>query len=110
VEAPPHPSGRRWLRAILGTVGATLGALFALAVWTVGHCSAFGGTCPAVPPAPLEDDVFGGLALGLGLVVLSVVLALRPTRRGLLLASIAMVVVVLPLAYVLAVASRRGGF
>lgn len=37
---------------------------------TVGHCSAFGGTCPSEPPALWEDDVFGiafsGAALGVG--------------------------------------------
>jgi hypothetical protein len=110
----PANGGRRpWfrhpvVRVVGGGVGAVGGGTFALLAAAFGHCAAFGGRCPAVPPPPHEDDVFGGLAVGLAVLVASLVLAVRPDRRGLRLVAILLPVGVLPTAYVLAAASHRG--
>jgi hypothetical protein len=117
-ERPPARDGnpgasRRWvtaLRIVLGTTGALAGAAWTMAIAAVGHCAAFGGRCPSPPPPLLEDDVFGGLVVGLTLAVASVVLALRPGRRGLRLVAVLVPLGVLPLAYALAIASHRGSF
>ncbi len=46
----------------------------------VGHCGAFGGTCPN--PTPLLDDpVFGAVLVGMGLVTVPIVLWRRRTLR-----------------------------
>jgi hypothetical protein len=110
------PSGgghRPWfrhpvVRVVAGALGAVGGGTFALLAAAFGHCGAFGGRCPAVLPPPHEDDVFGGFAVGLAVLVASLVLAVRPDRRGLRLVAILLPVGVLPTAYALAAASHRG--
>jgi hypothetical protein len=99
-----HPA-LRWVGGTLGLLG---GGSFALLVAAIGHCAAFGGRCPAPRPPLLEDDIFGGLVLGLSVLVTSVVLAIRPDRRGVSLVAILLPVGVLPLAYAITVASHRG--
>lgn len=47
---------------------AAVGTGMILLAVTVGHCSAFGGRCPAERPPLLEDDVFGMSAIGAALV------------------------------------------
>lgn len=46
----------------------------------LGHCSAFGGRCPAEPEPLLENDVFGTVAVTIGIAVWIVGLCLRPNR------------------------------
>ena len=46
-----------------------LGAGIVLLAAAVGHCSAFGGRCPAEPPPLWDDDVFGTAAMGAALAV-----------------------------------------
>ncbi len=62
--------------------------LILLAV-TFGDCSAFGGRCPADPPPPLEDDVFGMAAVGGALLVGVPVLLTAPSWRRLGVAAVA---------------------
>jgi hypothetical protein len=105
--------GRRWfthpaVRWVGGALGTLAGGLFSLLVAAVGHCAAFGGRCPAERPPLLEDDIFGGLVLGLSALVTSLVLAIRPDRRGVRLVAVLLPVGVLPLAYAITVASHRG--
>lgn len=73
-------NGPSKLPRIIGVVTAVSAAVFGLGMVlvavTVGHCSAFGGTCPADPPPLLEDDVFGLSATGAALVA-GPLLALR---------------------------------
>lgn len=85
-ERPPH---RSWLKAarIIGGIGAVvvgLGLVFVVAA--LGHCSSFGGSCPADPPPLLEDDVFGTSALGAALAVGVPTWLTAPTVRRLKLA------------------------
>jgi hypothetical protein len=69
----------RWTVAVVAILVGS--ATFLLAV-TVGHCSAFGGRCPAEAPALFDDDVFkfgffgGALVTGGALM-----LAKKPWRR-----------------------------
>jgi hypothetical protein len=106
---PPGPS-HPVVRVVGGAIGAVGGGVVALFAAAFGHCAAFGGRCPATPPPPHEDDVFGGLAVGLAVLVASLVLAVRPGRRGLPLVAILLPVGVLPSAYLLSVATHRGTF
>ena len=52
------------LRIAVGTVAFLAGALLVLLATAVGHCSAFGGRCPAEPVPVWDDDVFGMSFLG----------------------------------------------
>ena len=72
------------LRIIGGSVACVAGAISIGLTLLVGHCGAFGGRCPS--PGGLEGDVIGGLAIGAMLLVGGPILALRPDRRGLVLA------------------------
>jgi hypothetical protein len=112
-DHPAMPRRGRWviaLRVVLGTTGALAGAAWTSAIAVVGHCAAFGGRCPSPPPPLLEDDVFVGLVVGLSVAVASVVLALRPDRRGARLVAVLVPLGVLPAAYAIAVVSHRGSF
>lgn len=73
----------RLARILIGIVAVIFGlGLVGLAA-LVGHCSAFGGTCPSAPPPLFEDDVFGTALLG-GLCAAAVPLWLaRPGWKGL---------------------------
>ena len=77
------------MAAVLTFLG---GAATVLGTAMIGHCGAFGGTCPS--PDGLEGDVIGGLATGLIIAIGGPILAARPDRRGLMLAC----VVAIPLA------------
>lgn len=81
-HAPRSPRWRLWVRWIVGIVAAGLGVATAVVVTAIGHCSAFGGRCPADPTPLLDDDVFGMVALAIGAAAAVVGVCLRPNRRG----------------------------
>jgi hypothetical protein len=58
-----------------------VGAGIILMVVLIGHCSAFGGTCPAEPVSLADDDTFRLAAMG-GLVALVPSALLAPRLRG----------------------------
>lgn len=58
-----------------------VGLAIIMLVSAVGHCSAFGGRCPAEPLPLLEDDVFGKAFLGGLLAVAAPVWLARPGWR-----------------------------
>ena len=62
----PTRAQRRWrlLRGFAGVAAVVFGLGLVLLVSAVGHCSAFGGRCPAEAPPLFEDDVFGSAAMG----------------------------------------------
>lgn len=70
------------MRVLGGSAGVAGGFGIALFTVALGHCSAFGGRCPADPQPLLQDDVFGGVAVGLFVGLLSAALALWPDRTG----------------------------
>lgn len=72
----------RSLRLVLAVAAVIAGALLVLLAVAVGHCSAFGGRCPAEPVPLWEDDVFGtSFAGGLVAVAVPVWLARPGWRR-----------------------------
>lgn len=74
-----NAAGERILRvAVVGAVvlAAIVGFGMVLVAATVGHCSAFGGRCPAERPPLWDDDVFGISAAGAALIA-GPLLALR---------------------------------
>jgi hypothetical protein len=79
----PQPLGWvLWLRWIIGVGTAVVGGTAAALVTSVGHCSAFGGRCPADPEPLWENDVFGMVWM-IGAVTVAVVMfCMRPDRRG----------------------------
>ena len=72
------------LRVFVGVSAAVTGVLMVLVVAAIGHCSAFGGTCPR--PSTLDGDVFGGAAMGAALAIGVPMWMARPTRRRFLIA------------------------
>ena len=84
------PSSARMLR-VAGTGAAVLASVvgvgIVLVAATLGHCSAFGGRCPADLPPLWDDDVFGMSAMG-GALIAGPLLALRrgPNRWWIALA------------------------
>jgi hypothetical protein len=106
-DADRQPRWTRWLRWGVGVTAAGLGAAVALVVTAVGHCSAFGGRCPADPVPLLEDDVFGMVALAIGTATAIVGVCLRPSWRGAITGLVAAVPIGL-LAGLLAATSARG--
>ena len=77
------PTTARALRVVVVSatvMSAIVGAGLVLAAATLGHCSAFGGRCPADPPPPWDDDVFGMSAMGAALIA-GPLLALRSGPR-----------------------------
>lgn len=98
---------RPWVRVLLG-VAAVIGGLVAAASAWIGQCAAFGGTCPADPPPLLQDDVFGGVLVGLAMLTVGGILAVRPDRRGVATAAVVMILVVLPVAYAVARSAHQG--
>lgn len=96
-------------RIIAATVVVLVGAGMVFLAAAVGHCAAFGGLCPAPRVPWWQDDVFGTAAVGLVFVVAGPVLARRPSRRGLLLASVG-TLATLPVAWLLAEAARTGSW
>jgi hypothetical protein len=57
------------------------GLAFALLVSAIGHCSAFGGRCPADPEPLMQNDVFGSVAATIAIAVWVVALC-RPGRSS----------------------------
>ena len=87
VETKPEHRRRillKALRVIVGVSAVVAGALIVLVVAAVGHCSAFGGTCPRA--STLDGDVFGGAAMGAALAIGVPMWMVRPTRRRFLIA------------------------
>lgn len=101
-------TGNRRVRVLVAVAASTLGLATAWLSAALGHCSAFGGGCPDLPPPWWQDDVFGGVFGGVALATFASVVAVRPGRRGLLLAVGAAVAVSLPVALVVARAVHRG--
>ena len=84
-EAAEHLQSRNWvlwLRWIVGVGTALVGATAAALLTWVGHCSAFGGRCPADPEPLWDNDVFGTVWMIVAVTVAVVTLCLRPDRRG----------------------------
>ena len=84
-EAAEQPQPRRWvlwLRWIVGVGTAFVGATAAAWLTWVGHCSSFGGRCPADPEPLWENDVFGTVWMIVAATVAVVTLCMRPDRRG----------------------------
>lgn len=77
------------LRAVLAGVVAAGGLGVAAFTLALGHCSAFGGRCPAEPVPLWENDVFGGVGIGVAVSVFALAAAIRPSRRGLIVGAIA---------------------
>lgn len=75
----------RVLGVAAGVAAAVFGVGMILVAATVGHCSAFGGRCPAERPPLWEDDVFGMSAIG-GALLVGPLLALRRGRHRWLVA------------------------
>lgn len=78
---PPAARAIRVAGVAAAVVAAVVGAGMILVGATVGHCSAFGGSCPADPPPLWEDDVFGMAATGAALVVGPLLALRRRSRR-----------------------------
>ncbi len=76
------------LRGVLAGVVAAGGLGLAAFTLALGHCSAFGGRCPAERVPLWENDVFGGVGLGVAVSVFAVAAAIRPSRWGLIVAVI----------------------
>lgn len=84
-RAEHAPNGRRvvlWVRWGIGVLAGLGGAMLTLAITALGHCSAFGGTCPAEPEPLLQNDVFGSVTATVALTVWVVSVCVRPSRRG----------------------------
>jgi hypothetical protein len=60
-----------------------IGLVIVVVVAALGHCSSFGGRCPAEPGPLLEDDVFGTAAAGAALAVGGPMFLLKPSARRL---------------------------
>ena len=83
--SPPVARFRR-VRLALAICAVVLGAGIVLLAAAVGHCSAFGGRCPADPPPLWDDDVFGTAAMGAALAVGLPVWLVQPSVRRLRMA------------------------
>ena len=87
---PARPRTRfRPLRVLLGACAVVLGVGNVTVAAVLGHCAAFGGTCPSTPPPLLEDDVFGSVALGGFIAVAIPIWLARPSARRLRAAVVA---------------------
>ena len=93
-----HPDAPVWVRAVklVTAAGAVVFGLgLVLIAVTLGHRSAFGGSCSGDAPSLLDDDVFGMAAAG-GALVIGVPVALTgPWRRRLPIACVVAVVAAL---------------
>ena len=73
-----HPVVRILAAVVVGVWGFGAAALSVF----IGHCAAFGGTCP--DPEPLwSNDVVGGAFAGVAAGVFAIALAGTPSRRRL---------------------------
>lgn len=107
-EQPQLRSWVLWLRRIVGVGTAFVGTTAAALLMWVGHCSAFGGRCPADPEPLWENDVFGSVWLIVAVTVAVVTVCMRPDRRGAVVGVVRGVVLGL-LVGLLAVAYTSGG-
>ena len=98
----------RPVRAAVAVAASALGLATALLSAALGHCSAFGGRCPDPPQPWWQDDVFGGVFGGMALATFAIVVAVRPGRRGLLVAVGAALAAGLPVAIIVARAVHTG--
>lgn len=83
--AEPDLPRRRWAhraRWVTGAVATVGGVAVALLVAAIGHCSAFGGRCPADPEPLLHNDVFVLVAATIAITGWIVAVCLRPDRSG----------------------------
>lgn len=71
-----------WLRWIVGVGTAVVGGTAAALLTWVGHCSAFGGRCPADPGPLWDNDVFRFVWMIVAVTTAVVTLCMRPDRRG----------------------------
>lgn len=83
-DAGAPPRWTIWLRILIGAGAVVVGCSGVVLTLAVGHCSAFGGRCPAEPVPLLEDDVFGIVATIVAVTTAIVAVCTRPDRRGLL--------------------------
>ncbi len=65
--------------AIVGVLSIIIGAGIVLLTAALGHCSAFGGSCPGDPG--LDWDVFTGVAMGTALAVGAPMFVRQPSRH-----------------------------
>jgi len=94
------------LRIVVAVSAIVIGGMIALVTAAIGHCSAFGGTCPR-PGSSMNGDVFWGVAFGIAIAV-GVPLWMRsPSWRGLARALLIAALVAL-LAGSVAMAGARG--
>ena len=88
----------RWLqqhgkvRAALAAAVVVAGLGVAVLTLMVGHCSAFGGRCPAEPVSLWDNDVFGGVGIAVAVSAFALAVAIRPDRRGVTVGAVAAVV------------------
>lgn len=105
-----HWMQRRWVRVAVAVVVSMLGGFVAFVSAAFGHCAAFGGLCPDPPQPWWQDDVLGGVMVGIALVVFSIGIAIRTDRRGVLLSAAAAAAISIPVAIVAARAAHTGGW
>ena len=67
------------LRLVLGLGSLLVGAAVVLVVIAVGHCSAFGGSCPG--DSGIDNEVFVKAGAGAALAIAGPVFASKPTKR-----------------------------
>lgn len=77
-----RPRWVHWLRWIVGLGTAVIGVAATVLVTLVGHCSAFGGRCPADPEPLWDNDVFGSVWMIVAVTAAVVTFCMRPHRRG----------------------------
>lgn len=70
-----------------------IGLAIVVVITALGHCSSFGGRCPAVPGPLLDDDVFVKAAGGAALAVGGPMFLSKPSARRLGQALVGAVVV-----------------
>lgn len=97
------------VRAVLAAVTAVGGFGVAALTLALGHCSSFGGRCPAEPVPLWENDVFGGVGIGVAVSVFAVIAAARPDRSGLTIGAVVAVPLGLVAGFAGAAATGRLG-
>jgi hypothetical protein len=73
----------RFLRPLAIVASVVVGVGVVVIASALGHCSAFGGRCPAEAPRLWEDDVFGTAFAGAALAVGGPVFFSKPSVRRL---------------------------
>ncbi len=88
------------LRVMIGVLSVIIGGGIVLLTAALGHCSAFGGSCPGDPG--LDWDVFRGVAMGTALAVGVPMFLRRPTRSRFLTSALAALVSAVPVGFAIA--------